>query len=89
MSATIDLEIDTLIPIGELVKQRLGKRLSDGTKWRWRLKGVKAGGRFIKLECVKVGGVWHTTSEAFIRFIEAQTAAANAEDYPRSQLRKD
>jgi hypothetical protein len=78
MFAAIDLETDDLIPIGDLTKKRLGKRVLPTTIWRWRLKGVKAGGVTIKLEAVRVAGVWHTTTAAFADFIAAQTAAANA-----------
>jgi len=78
MCTTIDLEVDDLIPIGDLTKKRLGKRVSPSTIWRWRLKGVKAGGVTIKLEAVRVAGVWHTTKAAFAAFIAAQTTAANA-----------
>ena len=72
MTPTIDLEHDELIPVGELVRRRLGKRLSPATLWRWRLKGV--GG--VRLEAVRVGGVWCTTPAAFADFIRRQTAAA-------------
>ena len=65
MCMTIDLEADELIPIGDLTKKRLGKRVSPATIWRWRLKGVKAGGITVKLEAVRVAGVWHTTAAAF------------------------
>ena len=78
MCMTIDLETDELIPIGDLTKKRLGKRVSPATIWRWRLKGVKAGGITIKLEAVRVAGVWHTTTAAFAEFISVQTTAANA-----------
>ena len=78
MCMTIDLEADELIPIGDLTKKRLGKRVSPATIWRWQLKGVKAGGVTIKLEAVRVAGVWHTTTAAFTEFIAAQTPAANA-----------
>ena len=72
---TIDLECDELIPIGELVKERLpGKRLSPATIWRWRLKGVRG----VRLESVLVGGCWCTTRAAFAEFLRAQTAVANA-----------
>ncbi len=78
MCMTIDLEADELIPIGDLTKKRLGKRVSPATIWRWRLKGVKAGGVTVKLEAVRVAGAWHTTAAAFAEFISKQTEAANA-----------
>lgn len=78
MSATIDLETDELVPIGDLTQKRLGKRVSPATIWRWRLKGVKVGGVTVRLEAVRVAGCWRTTATAFAEFIAAQTAAANA-----------
>ena len=69
MSA-INVECDQLVPLGTLLKQRLGKRPSPATQWRWRLHGV--GG--VRLECVLVGGVWYTTAAAFAEFVRVQTA---------------
>ena len=89
MSAAIDLETDELIPIGAIIRERLGKKVSPATIWRWRLKGVKAGGVTIKLEAVRVAGVWHTTTAAFAEFISAQTTAANAAHQPEPSGRSD
>ena len=69
MSA-INVECDQLVPLGTLLKNRLGKRPSPATQWRWRLHGV--GG--VRLECVLVGGVWYSTVAAFAEFVRAQTA---------------
>ena len=66
----INLETDDLIPVGTLIKQRLGKRPSPATLWRWRLKGVSG----VKLECVLVGGIWYSTAAAFAQFVRSQTA---------------
>ena len=68
--AMINLECDELFPVGTLIKQRLGKRVSPATQWRWRLHGV--GG--VRLECVRCGGLWMTTAAAFAEFVRAQTA---------------
>jgi len=43
------------------------------TVWRWAQRGVKG----IKLETFCVGGRRYTTQEAFARFVERSTAAAN------------
>ena len=69
MSA-INIETDELVPLGELARQRLGKRPSPATLWRWRLHGVNGA----KLAVVKSGGCWMTTVAAFADFIRAQTA---------------
>jgi len=45
--------------------------LCPSTLHRWRFPGL--GG--IRLECIKVGGVWHTSEEALQRFFEKLTAA--------------
>ena len=66
----INLETDDLIPVGQLLKQRLGKRISPATLWRWRLKGINGA----RLECVLCGGCWMTTAAAFAEFVRSQTA---------------
>ncbi|MFM9966028.1 MAG: DUF1580 domain-containing protein [Planctomycetaceae bacterium] len=66
----INLETDDLIPVGQLLKQRLGKRISPATLWRWRLKGINGA----RLECVLCGGCWMTTAKSFADWVRAQTA---------------
>jgi hypothetical protein len=73
---SIDCEVDDLRPVNEIIKARLGKRVCSSTLWRWRLKGVNG----VRLECVRVGGLWATTAEAFARFLDAQTAALQPAD---------
>ena len=65
---------DQLRPVNEIIKARLGKRISPATLWRWRLKGVNG----VKLECIRVGGYWFTTDAAFGEFLRAQTENALA-----------
>jgi hypothetical protein len=69
MRAGIDPEHDDLRPLNEVIKARLGKRISPATLWRWRLKGVNG----VRLECLRVGGCWVTTHAAFAEFLRAQT----------------
>lgn len=71
-SAVIDLEVDTVVPVNELCKKRLGKRISPATLWRWIHRGVGGG---IRLEAVQAAGVWCSTPAAFAEFLRAQTAA--------------
>ena len=78
MLAEIDVERDELVPVGELVEQRLGRRLASSTTWRWIAKGVKVRGRTVKLPAVRVGGAWCTSRPAFADFLRRQTAAALA-----------
>ena len=78
MSAAIDLEHDTLTPVRQLIRQRLGKDISPPTQWRWILRGIKTATGRVKLEAVRVGATWCTTPAALARFLQAQTAAALA-----------
>ena len=48
----INLETDKLRPLSYVIRDRIGKRTSPATLWRWRLKGVNG----VRLECVRVGG---------------------------------
>lgn len=82
----IDLQNDALIPVQQICKDRMGKRMSPATLWRWRTKGCDG----VKLEAVKVGCTWFTTAAAFATFIQRQTEAATTakhgpfEPQPRS-----
>lgn len=71
----IDLESDTLVPVTELAKRRLGRRIPPASVWRW----VRKGCRGVKLEAVHVRGIWHSTDAAFADFIRRQTAAVLGE----------
>ena len=51
------------------------ERVAIPTTWRWRQKGVRG----IYLETFMRGGRRYTTQEAFARFVEATTRAANGE----------
>lgn len=68
----IDLQRDTLVPVQTMCVERLGRRVSPQSVWRWIVKGCSGA----KLEAVRVSGKWHTTPAAFAAFIEAQTASA-------------
>jgi len=70
--SNIDLETDDLVPINELCRRRLGRKVSPATLWRWRLKGIKG----CRLECVYVAGNWCSTTAAFAAFIRQTTEAA-------------
>lgn len=75
MPATIDLQTADLRPVSLIARDRLGKRPSPATVWRWCKRGVRGG---VKLEAVNVSGSWHTTAEAFAEFLRRQTAQALA-----------
>lgn len=76
MSTEIDVENDELIPVLDLVQQRLGRRLAPSTTWRWITKGVQVRGTAVKLQAVRVGGTWCTSRPAFADFLRRQTSAA-------------
>lgn len=78
----INLEKDELRPIHQVIRARIGKRVAPATLWRWRLKGVNG----VRLECVRVGGLWFTTTAAFAEFLAAQTASF---ERPEVTLRSD
>ena len=73
---SIDLSREKLIPFGQLARslprRRSGRPISPSTIHRWRSNGLKG----IRLEAVRVGGAWHTTEDAFKRFVAKLTAEA-------------
>ena len=86
MPATIDLEHDELLTLGQACRL-LPRKPSPATLWRWRVKGVSVGGQHIKLDAVRVGGIWCTTRAAMVHFIERQTEAASpvTDDQPETR----
>jgi hypothetical protein len=77
-TSLIDIRKDDLFATQQVIKESLGHKVAPSTASRWYLKGVNVAGQIIKLEGVRCGGKWLTTHEAFARFIQAQTEAANA-----------
>ena len=84
----IDVKKEKLITFGGLVKtlprRRRGKPTHISTGLRWRSLGLKG----IKLEAVRVGGVWMTSMEAFQRFTDRLTAQAEAAEVTLSDSRR-
>jgi len=79
MSVPIDLQHDKLLTLSQACKL-LPHRPSPATLWRWRKKGILINGQRIKLQAVRAGGSWCTTSAAMADFIERQTEAASVPD---------
>lgn len=77
----IDVATAQLRPVHDVIRERIGKRVSPATLWRWRLKGVNG----VRLECVRVGGTWYTTNDAFADFLIAQTANTQEPESSRAQ----
>jgi hypothetical protein len=67
------------------VSPRGQKCLHPSTAHRWRYPGIAG----VRLECLKVGGVWHTSEAALQRFFERLTAAQAAPPPEDSARRED
>lgn len=88
----IDIENETLIPIGD-VPSRLpprpnGKRVHISAIYRWMSRGVRG----IKLEVIKVGGSTYTSLEALQRFadwLSNRTDDSNAIKMPAPARRRE
>ena len=78
---SIDLEADTLIPVGK-ISTLLPKRVHTATIWRWIQRGVRG----VKLETVLIGGRRYTSREALQQFIAATTAAADGDSSPAPSI---
>ena len=58
--------------------------VNPSTVWRWSRRGVRG----ISLETFSVGTRRYTTEEAFERFVQATTAAANGEQLAISRTNR-
>jgi hypothetical protein len=54
-----------------LPRRRNGRPTHVSTLHRWRSKGVRG----VRLEAVRVGGIWHTSTEAVERFVTQLSSA--------------
>lgn len=73
----IDVNTEQVLTLSSLAK-RLPHRRNDrpvcpATIHRWRQPGVRG----IRLECVRIGGIWHTSLEAYQRWVERLTKSAD------------
>ena len=66
----VDFLKEQRLSLTELARQ---EGVSIPTPWRWTKRGVKG----VVLETFSIGGRRYTTQEAFGRFVERSTAAAN------------
>jgi hypothetical protein len=73
----ISVASEQLITLAQLATRiphrRNGRPVHPSTPHRWRCPGIQG----IRLECIRVGGAWHTSVEAFQRFCEALTRVAD------------
>jgi hypothetical protein len=66
----IDVGTEQLTTLAQLARRipcrRNARPVHPSTVHRWRSPGIRG----IRLECLKIGGAWHTSMEAFQRFCE-------------------
>lgn len=72
----ISVASEQLLTLSQLAK-RLPRHRNDrpvhpSTCHRWRSPGVRG----VRLECVRIGGIWHTSWESFQRFCDILTSVA-------------
>ncbi|HMP07662.1 MAG TPA: DUF1580 domain-containing protein [Lacipirellulaceae bacterium] len=67
-----DLLSETRVSLTELARQ---EGVAVSTAWRWAARGVRGA----RLESIAVGGKRYTSLEAFARFVEATTRAAQSD----------
>lgn len=64
----INLGTETLLTLAQLAKRlprrRRNRPVHPSTVFRWRFPGIRG----VRLECVRIGGAWHTSWQAFERF---------------------
>ena len=87
----IDLNREQIISFAELAKSLPGrpsrKPIHLSTIHRWRKNGLRG----VHLECVRIGGRWCTSREAFSRFCRRLTALEEspaATQVPRDQPKR-
>jgi hypothetical protein len=70
----IDLRKEATFPLAQFVKRLTPRRnqrpVHSATAHRWRNPGLRG----VRLECIRVGGIWHTSMEAFQRFCDELSA---------------
>jgi len=78
----INVGTDQLLTLSQLAKRlprhRNERPVHPSTCHRWRSPGVRG----VRLECLRIGGIWHTSWQAFQRFCERLTAMADSSAAP-------
>jgi hypothetical protein len=90
VSTPADLLCENLISLAQAARRfppaRLGRPVSASTVWRWCRKGVRLrSGVVVRLECVRVGGRWLSSTQALGRFAARQTPALEDNPPPPSR----
>jgi hypothetical protein len=84
--AVIDVNREQMVTLSQLARRlprrRMERPVHPATIHRWRCPGVRG----IRLECVRIGGIWHTSLEAYQRWVDRlnalETYKASAVDGP-------
>ena len=76
----IDISQETVLTLPQAAKDELpynsnGKPVHHATLHRWAARGLRRGGKVVKLEVLKIGGRTYTSREALQRFADELTAA--------------
>jgi Protein of unknown function (DUF1580) len=70
VSGMISIACEQVLPLSQLAKRlpwrRGGRPVHPSTLHRWRQPGIRG----IRLECIRLGGAWHSSVEALQRFAE-------------------
>jgi hypothetical protein len=74
----IDTTKETLTSFSQAARRlppfREGRPVSASTLFRWATKGVRlSDGSTLRLEAIRIGGRWLTSTEALDRFVRRQT----------------
>jgi hypothetical protein len=73
--AMIDLESETMLPLGEAARNFPGGERHISTVHRYRLHGIAG----IRLECLRLGGRWFTSKESMRRFLARLNASSGSD----------
>ena len=83
----IDVNTEHVVTLSELARRlprRLGRPVHLGTIHRWRGQGVRG----VRLDCARIGGIWHTSLEAYQRWVDLLSSAGpNGSARPSQHLR--
>ncbi|MEI7687619.1 MAG: DUF1580 domain-containing protein [Planctomycetota bacterium] len=83
----LDVNAEAIVTLSQLAKKlprrRLDRPVHPATIHRWRSPGVRG----IRLECVRIGGTWHTSLEAYQRWVERLTIVESGSNTEVSSAR--
>jgi hypothetical protein len=78
----INVNSEHVVTLSQLARRlpcrREDRPVHPSTCHRWRNPGIRG----IKLECVRIGGIWHTSLQAYQRWVEKLTAEVESPVIP-------